>query len=344
MKEFVLSKEQLSELKAAHRKAKRSNAHAAYKINAVILLGTGWTLKQVKQALLLDEETLRSYVKKYRENGIEGLIRTHYLGRFSALIQAQENQLSEELNQTIHLSTQSIIEYVRQTFGKDYTPSGMRDLLHRLGYEYKKPKCVPGNPDLEEQEIFAKQYEDFMAEKSEDIEVFFIDATHPEHNAQAAYGWMKRGERQTLKTNSGRQRLNLHGAIHAETHEVTVIESDTVNTDSTLRLIETLDQKYFLAQEILLIADNAKYHYSKAVQEGLKDYPRVRFVFLPSYSPNLNLIERFWGFFKKKVLHNRYHKDIGSFRRACIKFFRNIDQYDEKIASLMGGGFDICYT
>jgi len=50
--------------------------------------------------------------------------------------------------------------------------SGMRDLLHRLGYEYKKPKCVPGNPDLEEQEIFAKQYEDFMAEKPEDIEVF----------------------------------------------------------------------------------------------------------------------------------------------------------------------------
>ena len=87
---------------------------------------------------------------------------------------------------------------------------------------------------------------------------------------------MKRGERQTLKTNSGRQRLNLHGAIHAETHEVTVIESDAVNTDSTLRLIETLDQNYFLAQEILLIADNAKYHYSKAVQEALKDYPSSR--------------------------------------------------------------------
>ena len=48
----------------------------------------------------------------------------------------------------------------------------MRDLLHRLGYEYKNPKCVPRNPDLEAQEIFAKQYEDFMAEKSEDIEVF----------------------------------------------------------------------------------------------------------------------------------------------------------------------------
>jgi len=89
MKGFVLSEEQLSELKVAHRKAKRSNAHASYKINAVILLGTGWSLKQVKQALLLDKETLRSYVKKYQENSIEGLIRTHYLGRSSILTEAK---------------------------------------------------------------------------------------------------------------------------------------------------------------------------------------------------------------------------------------------------------------
>jgi transposase len=225
MKGFVLSNKQLSELKIAHRKAKRSNAHAAYEVNAVILLGTGWTLTQVKQALLLDEETLRSYVKKYREKGIERLIQTHYPGRSSSLTEAQENQLREALDATIHLSTSSIIEYVAQTFGINYTPSGMRDLLHRLGYEYKKPKCVPGNPDLDAQEIFVGQYEAFMEEKSEDIEVFFIDASHPEHNAQPAYGWMKRGERQVLKTNSGRQRLDLHGAINAESHEVTVIES-----------------------------------------------------------------------------------------------------------------------
>jgi transposase len=91
-----------------------------------------------------------------------------------------------------------------------------------------------------------------------------------------------------LKTNSGRQRLNLHGAIHTETYEVKVIESDSINTDPTLQLIEIPDQKYFLAKEILLIADNAKYYYSKQIQEALK----ARFVFLPCYSPNLNLIER----------------------------------------------------
>jgi transposase len=188
MKGFTLSKEQLSELKTAHRKAKHSNAHAAYKINTIILLGAGWTLTQVKQAHLLDEETLRSYVKKYQEKGIEGFIQTHYSGRSSSLSEAQKKINSEKSS----------------TLGIDYTPSDMKDLLHRLGYEYKIPKCVPGNSDVDAQEFFVEQYEDFMEKKSEDIEVFFIDTSHPEYNAQPAYGWMKRGEKQVLKTNSGR--------------------------------------------------------------------------------------------------------------------------------------------
>ena len=100
----------------------------------------------------------------------------------------------------------------------------------------------------------------------------------------------------------------------------------------------------FRSKKIILIADNAKYHYSKAVQENLVDHPRIRMVFLPSYSPNLNLIERLWKFFKKKVLYNKYHKDVDAFRKACINFFSDIDQYADEISSLMSGGFEINYT
>ncbi len=76
MKNFLLKNDELVVLRAAH-KAER-NRRAAYKINAVILLGTGWKLKQIKEALLLDDETLRSYVEKYREGGIQKFIVTNY--------------------------------------------------------------------------------------------------------------------------------------------------------------------------------------------------------------------------------------------------------------------------
>ena len=338
MQDFWLTNKQLLELRKAHR-AER-NRHAAYKINAIILLGSGWKLKQVKDALLLDEETLRSYVRKYQQGGIQALIDTHYLGRNSLLTKTQQQQLCEELDSTIYLTTHSIIAFVEKTFHIKYSISGMRDLLHRLGYEFKKPKLVPGIPDKVAQEDFVNDYEAFMASKSPDIDVVFVDAVHPEHNTMAAYGWIKRGEKRCLRTNSGRQRLNLHGAINVETNELTVIESDTVNKDSTLALLETLEQKYFLSKTIFVILDNARYHYSKEVREYVAKSKRLELVYLPPYSPELNLIERVWKFFKKKVLYNKYYETLDDFRTASIKFFRNIDHYSDELSSLLSGGFE----
>lgn len=343
MKGFHLSPEQTHELRVAHR-AER-NRNSAYKLNAVILLGTGWNLKAVKNALLLDDETLRAYVDKYQRGGVPNLLKTNYSGRRPTLDDPQSKALCDELDHSIYLTTGAIIEYVRQTFDIEYSNSGMRDLLHRLGYTFKKPKLVPGNPDIDAQEAFVSQYEAFMEKKSDDVEVLFIDAVHPEHNTMAAYGWLRVGEKRHLKTNSGRQRLNLHGAINAESMEVTVVESDAINRDSTVQLLELLDQKYAGAKEVFVILDNARYHYSKEVLAVVEASPRLKLAFLPSYSPQLNLIERLWRFFKKKVLYNKYYEDLDAFRKASINFFKNIDVYQDELASLLSGGFeDQIYT
>ena len=338
MKGFDLSSEQVMELRAAHRCER--NFRAAYKLNAVILLGTGWKLLEVSEALLLDDETLRSYVNKYRDGGVAQLLQTKYSGRHAHLDEKQMNTLCDELDENIDLTTAAVIEYVKETFGIEYTLSGMTDLLHRLGYTFKKPKLVPGNPDKEEQEHFIRCYESFMEQKPDDIEVLFLDAVHPEHNTMAAYGWIKKGQRRRLKTNRGRQRLNLHGAIHAETMQMTVIESQCVNQDSTVQLLEMIDKKYRHAKPIMIILDNASDHYGQQVMELVKEYPRLKLVFLPTYSPELNLIERVWRFFKKKVLYNTYYENLEAFRKASIQFFQKIDQHQDALTSLLGGGFE----
>ena len=147
MKGFHLSKQELIELRIAHKAAKKQSASAAYRINAVMLLGTAWTLKRVKSALLLDDETLRGYVANYKESGIDGLLATNYKGRECKLTENDQNIVRQELDSHIYLTTHAVIEFIEKNFGIKYTPSGARDLLHRLGYEYKKPKLVPGNPD-----------------------------------------------------------------------------------------------------------------------------------------------------------------------------------------------------
>jgi len=342
MKGFELTDQELHELRKAHKAAR--NRYAAYKINALILLGSHWTLSQVKEALLLDEETLRSYVSKYKTGGIQELVSTNYHGSKCSLDDTQLKALKEELETSIYLTTAAIIEFVEREFEVRYTNSGMRDLLHREGYEFKKPKLVPGNPNLAAQEEFVDLYEEFMATKSDTTEVIFVDAVHPEHNTMAAYGWIKRGQTRKLKTNSGRQRLNLHGGINVETMEMTLIEAEAANKDSTVQLLELLDNKYSHSERVVVILDNAKYHYSKEVKDVVAASTRLHLVYLPSYSPELNLIERVWKFFKKKVLYNKYYEDVAAFRKSAIQFFSNIHEYDHELRSLLDGGFEGIYT
>ena len=167
-----------------------------------------------------------------------------------------------------------------------------------------------------------------------------MDAVHPEHNAMTAYGWIKKGEKRLLKTNSGRQRLNLHGAINIETMDTTIIESKTVDAESTIELLEILNQKYSLSKKIYIILDNAKYHYSKTVKEYLKSCKRIKLVFLPAYSPELNLIERLWRYYKQEVLYNTYYESIIEFRNASIYFFQDISSHKKNLFSLLSGGFE----
>jgi transposase len=341
MKGFTLTEEEIQELRFAHREAlNRKDGKSAYKINSVILLGSGWTTEEVAEALLLDEETLRNYVKKYRNGGFKALLETFHLGGFSKLSIEQISALTHELDNKIYLSTKDICFYVQDRFGISYTISGMTDLLHRLDYVYKKPKLVPAEPDIEAQEIFIRQFNDFMKNKAENEAVVFVDAVHPVHNTMASHGWIKKGKQKEINSNTGRSRLNIHGAMNAETFETTIVASEaSVNTESTINLFEHLQNVYPLAVLIYVILDNAKYHFSAEVQEWIKN-SRIKLVFLPAYSPELNLIERLWKIFKKYVLRNKYYKTFDDFKKSCYDFFINQRKYRDEIESIMGAGLE----
>ncbi len=94
------------------------------------------------------------------------------------------------------------------------------------------------------------------------------------------------------------------------------------------------------ATAIYIICDNAPYYRSRAVQDYLKT-SCIQLVFLPSYAPNLNLIERFWKFFKKKTLYNRYYETFAEFKAACEEFFRNPSKYQRELRSLLTNNFEL---
>ena len=114
---------------------------------------------------------------------------------------------------------------------------------------------------------------------------------------------------------AGRRRFNVLGALNAITHELVLITNDTYsNAESVCALLRRI-ALLNIRLPITLVLDNARYQKCKIVI-ALASQLNIELLFLPAYSPNLNLIERLWKFVKKKVLYSRYYSDFGSFTCA----------------------------
>jgi transposase len=338
MDELLLPLPEIAKLKAAHRHAK--TRREADRIKAVVLLGKGWTPAEVAEALLLDEDTVRNYLARYRQGGLQALREDGYVGGLGHLDETQRQALEAHLGEHISLTVQEIVAFVKERFGVEYTVSGMTDLLHRLEFVYKKPKVVPGKSDSVAQARFVEQYEKLKENKGDKDPVYFMDGTHPQHNTRPAYGWIKQGEAKEVKTNTGRKRVNINGALNIEDLSVVTRFDDSINAQSTLGLLAELERRHSEAEAIYVICDNAGYYRSTVVSDYLKD-SKIELVFLPPYSPNLNLIERYWKFFKKKVLYNRYYEKFNEFKDACERFFRQPRRYLKELRSLLAENFGI---
>lgn len=338
MKNFTLNDDQLAALKAAHRSCHVKRA--AYRINSIILFGNGWSLEDVSKALLIDQSTLRSYIKRYQEGGVDNLVKDNYQGGKSFLTPEHKLSLEKHLEENIYLRVQEIIRYVETQYGVTYSISGMTDLLHSIGFSYKKPKIVPGKVDPQAQEEFLEKYWDIKENKGKNDPIYFMDGVHPQHNVQSSYGWIKRGKESEIKSNTGRKRLNINGAIDIDRMSCTTVMDDSVNAQSTIKLLKKIERKHRKSEKIYIICDNARYYRSRLVTEYLKD-SKVELVFLPAYAPNLNLIERYWKYFRKIVLYNRYYEKFDDFKISCEIFFKNIKQHKTALRSLLTENFHI---
>jgi len=313
MRDYHLSEKELNILKIAHKGAHKKRQ--ADRIKAVYLLGSGWSLRMVHEALLLDEDTLRNYFERYKRGNLMGLLDDKYLGNQGRLTTEEERHLDEHLQEVTYRTAKEIVEFIKDEFDEEYSISGIHDLLHRLGYSYKKPQRKPAKCDVVAQEKFIRKYKRLKANLSEGDSIWFMDTTHPQYNPVVSNGWIKRGVEKLLSTTSTQPRLNIHGAMDITRLEMAVnIQRAMVNAESVKDFLELLRKKRPTGR-IFLICDRASYYKNEEVKAYAASMAIVM-VYLPPYSPNLNLIERLWLYFKKVTLFNRYY---GSFEKVVFK-------------------------
>ena len=163
--------------------------------------------------------------------------------------------------------------------------------------------------------------------------MLFVDAAHFVFGTYLCCLWSIL--RVFVRAASGRQRFNVLGAWNAVTRRLLAVTNTTVvNTDTMCQLLRRIAAEG-LAGPVTLVLDNARYQRNQVVQ-GLAAELSLRLLFLPSYSPNPNRIERLWGFAKRRSVYGRYHPDFASFRAAIEATLAGIPTtHADRLASLM---------
>jgi transposase len=284
------------------------------KMEVLWLKSQGLSNQQIAKLAGISVNTVTSYNRDYQEGGIEKLKEIKF-NRPESELKKHEKTIEKYFELNPPATINEAVQRIEELTGIKRSPTQVRKFLKSIGMRCLKVGTIPSKVDIEAQDSYREKeleprLEDAKAGKRA---VFFVDASHFVMGAFVNFVWCFK--RIFIKSPSGRKRFNVLGALNAITHEVMMVTNDSYITGTQVcELLEKIAELGLLIP-ITLVLDNARYQKCRVVTE-LAESLGIELLYLPSYSPNLNLIERLWKFVKKKCLYAKYYEDFTKFSSA----------------------------
>jgi transposase len=316
------------------------NPRIREKMLVIWLLHNGVTRQHAAKIVGVSRATVQRYVAAFREGGLEGLRQWNVNRRVSEMA-AYRELIRESFEKEPVCTVAEACERIFQLTGLRRGPSQVRKFLKDMGLKFLRVRPIPVPPKktlaehIETQATFhdADLKPRLDAAVAGNGHVFFVDAAHFVFGTFLCCLWSF--TRIFVRAASGRQRFNVLGAWNAVTRELIAVTNTTVvNTETMCELLRKI-AALGLMGPITLVLDNARYQ-RNAVVQALATQLGITLLYLPSYSPNLNLIERLWKFIKRRALYGRYHPTFAEFQAAIQEVIGGPSTtHAEKLKSLM---------
>ncbi len=299
-----------------HHRFDHTHPRVQLKMEAVYLKSQGRPHHEICRLARISENTLRAYLGQFQDGGIDRLKRTDWAGTAGELAEHAET-LEDYFRKNPPRSTAEAADVIERLTGVRRGLTQVRKFLGKAGMQFRKRGMIPAKADAAEQAKFLDEKLWPRLKQAQRLKrvVCFVDAAHFVHGPLLGYLWCF--ARLLMRGPSGRKRFNALGAIDAVTHELTTVCNEaTINAEAICELLGKLSARD-VGLPMTLVLDNARYQRCAVVQE-LARALKIELLFLPPYSPNLNLIERLWKFVKKDCLSCRYHEDFERFKAAIV--------------------------
>jgi transposase len=310
------------------------------KMLTIWLLHCGVTRQKAAEIVGVSRATVQRYVDAYCKGGLDGLRHSSVQKAVSELA-AFRDIIRASFEKAPVCTIAEACDRIEKLTGIRRSPTQVRKFLKGLGLKWQRIRAIPVPPKKTLPEHVQDQAE-FLDTKLKPVldaaqagvgHVFFVDAAHFVFGTFLCCLWSF--TRIYVRAASGRQRFNVLGAWNAVTRQlITVTNTTVVNTETMCELLRKIAAQG-LTGPITLVLDNARYQRNVVVQ-ALAAQLGITLLFLPSYSPNLNLIERLWKFTKRRALYGRYHPTFREFQAAIQEVLDGVStEYSEQLASLM---------
>lgn len=325
MLRVVLSGEARAQLKDLQH----NHIHPLIRRRALILLlrSENTPNDQITNITGLCENVITGYVHKYLDGGIARLTELKFRKPESKL-KPFDSQIKKHFEDNPVATIAQACKEVEQLTGLTLKNTQMRSYLKKIGIKWRKVNSVPAKVNIEAQQKF---HDGSLQPRLEEANagrraVYFVDAAHFVLGAFLGYLWSF--TRIFVRTPSGRQRFNVLGALNAITKELIMITNDSYITSiQVCALLKKLVNSTTLP--ITLVLDNARYQRCRLVMECAEKLG-IELLFLPPYSPNLNLIERLWKLTKKECLYSKYYNNFKEFSDAISHFLSTMGSTHQK--------------
>jgi transposase len=345
MKLIVLTPEQRKEL---DRQRKGTLDRRIYqRLTAVLAVAGGKPREDVAELLGVSLSQLGEWLRVLRAEGLEALCTLHNKGDPGKLTPPQVAHLKEQVSTGCFRNSDQIRQWIEDAFRVRYTPSGVKDLLRRIGVSYHQVTGFLWKADPDQQHAFVQKYQRQKAQAhrpgARSTRRYFVDACHPIWGLDLVYScWLLVGQRFLVGMGGGRKRLNILGAYCPDDQEYLDVRltRDNINGEQFINLLRVLRERHPETQRFILYLDNAAYYGKPVVQAWLRRHREFHLEPVPPYSPNVNLIERLWRFLRQKAL-GRWHKTFEAMQQAVAGVLDHLGQYREELATLMVDTFHI---